>query len=50
MSIGGNVLVLDGERSDVQNKATGQKTRIKYEDVQRIVYMWAPAKECEAPQ
>ncbi len=27
---GGNVVVLDGERSYTQNKETNEKTRIKY--------------------
>lgn len=49
MNKGGNVVVLDGEKSYMQNKKTGQKSRIHYEDGQYVMYMWVPAapKETE---
>jgi hypothetical protein len=31
----------------MQNKKTGQKTRIKYEDGQYVMYMWVPSGENE---
>ena len=40
---GGNVVVLDGGRSYMQNKATGQKTRIEYENGQYVMYLWIPS-------
>ena len=43
MNQGGNVVVLDGERSYMQNKKTGQKTRIGYEEGQYVMYLWVPA-------
>jgi hypothetical protein len=45
MNLGGNVVVLDGERSYMQNKETGKKTRINYEQGQYVMYVWVPAKE-----
>ena len=42
MNKGGNVVVLDGDKSYMQNKKTGQKSRIHYENGQYVVYMWAP--------
>ncbi len=47
MSVGGNVVVLDGDASHMQNKETKQKTRINYEQGQYVTYVWAPAKEGE---
>ena len=43
MNQGGNVVVLDGEKSYTQNKKTGQKTRIGYEEGQCVMYLWVPA-------
>ncbi len=40
-------MVLDGEKSYRQNKATGQKTRDNYEDGQYVTCTWAPSKESE---
>jgi hypothetical protein len=40
---GGNVVVLDGRSSYMQNKATGQKTRIEYEGGQYVMYLWVPS-------
>ena len=48
MNMGGNVVVLDGGRSYMQNKETGQRTRIKYEDGQYVMYLWLPSLEKEA--
>ena len=48
MNMGGNVVVLDGGRSYMQNKETGQRTRIKYEDGQYVMYLWLPSSEREA--
>jgi hypothetical protein len=45
MNLGGNVVVLDGERSYMQNKETGKKTRINYENGQYVMHVWVPAKE-----
>ena len=42
MNQGGNLVVLDGEHSYMKNKASGQKTKIHYEDGQYIMYMWVP--------
>ena len=41
------MVVLDGEKSYTQNKKTGQKTRIKREDGQYVMYTWVPFKENE---
>ena len=40
--------MLDGGRSYMQNKETGQRTRINYEEGQYVMYMWLPSKEEEA--
>ena len=45
MNMGGNVVALDGDESHVQNKETSEKTWIKYEQGQCIMYVWAPAGE-----
>ena len=50
MNLGGNVVVLDGGRSYMQNKETGQRTRINYEEGQCVMYMWLPSKEEEAQE
>ena len=44
----GNVAVLSGGRSYMQNKENGQKTRIKRDESQRVVCLWLQAKEEEA--
>ena len=49
MNQGGNVIVLDGDRSYMVNKKTHHKTRIKYEDGQYVLYIWAPGKSREIP-
>ncbi len=43
MNQGGNVVVLDGGKSYMQNKKTGQKTKIGYEEGQYAMYLRAPA-------
>ena len=48
MNLGGNVVVLDGGRSYMQNKGSGQKTMIHYEDGQYVMYLWLPPKREEA--
>ena len=47
MNLGGNVVVLDGAKSYMQHKESGQKTRINYEEGQYVMYLWLPAKEEE---
>jgi hypothetical protein len=42
MNQGGNLVVLDGKYSYMKNKASGQRTKIHYEDGQYIMYMWVP--------
>ena len=49
MNQGGNVVVLDGDRSYMVNKRTHQKTRIKCEDGQYVIYIWAPGRNKEVP-
>ena len=48
MNLRGNVVVLDGGRSYMQNKGSGQKTKIHYEDGQCVMYLWLPSKREEA--
>ena len=43
------MVVLDGEHSYMKNKASGQKTKIQYEDGQYIMYMWVPCGQ-QAPE
>ncbi len=43
MSMGGNVVVFDA-----QNEETNERTRINYEQGQRVIHVWAPVKEGEA--
>ncbi len=50
MNTGDNVAVLDGRRGYLQNKDTGQRTRIEYEGGQRVMYARAPSSEKEASQ
>ncbi len=45
VNLGGNVVVLDGKRNYTLHKETGKKTRIGYEDCQRVARLWLPAKE-----
>ncbi len=40
-------MVLEGERSYTQNKKTGQKTRIMYEEVKYVMHARVPSKEEE---
>ena len=40
-------MVLDGDKSYMQNKATNRKTRIYYEEGQRVMYLRLPSKEEE---
>ncbi len=44
MNMGGNVVVLDGDKSYVQNKETYEKIRINYEQGQSVMCVWAPVK------
>ena len=44
MNMGGNVVVLDGEKSYMQHKESGRRTRIEYEDGQYVMYLWIPAR------
>ncbi len=48
MNLGGNVVVLDGGRSYMQNKESRQKTKTHYEDGQYVMYLWLPSKGEEA--
>jgi hypothetical protein len=43
VNLGGNVVVLGGKRSYTQNKETGKRTRIGYEDGQFVMRLWLPA-------
>ena len=47
MNMGGNVVVLDGEKSYMQHKDSGKKTRIEYEDGQYVMCLWVPARREE---
>ncbi len=42
MNFGGNVAVLYGDKSYVQNKETGQRTRIENEGGQHVMYLRMP--------
>ena len=44
MTLGGNVVVLDGGEIYAQNKENGRETRIKYEEGQRVMYLRFPSK------
>ena len=50
MNMGGNVVVLDSERSYMQNKESGRRTRIEYEDGQYVMYLWMPSRSEEAQE
>ncbi len=41
-------MILDGEKSFMQKKRTGQKTKIHYQDGQYVMRMWVPAGPKEA--
>ena len=43
MNLGGNRVVLDGRESYMENKKTGKKTKIYYENGQYALYMWVPS-------
>ena len=45
MNMGGNVVVLDGKKSYMQNKESGQKTKIEYEGGQYVMYIWVPSSK-----
>ena len=45
MNLGGNVIVMDGDRSYMQNKETGRKTEIVYDHGKYIMHVWVHAKE-----
>ena len=47
MNMGGNVVVLDGEKSYMQHKESGRRTQIEYEDGQYVMYLWLPARREE---
>ena len=47
MNLGGNVVVLDGEKSYMQNKTTMKKTKIDYKNGQYIMYLQLPARKDE---
>ena len=44
---GGSKVVLDGEKSYVENTKTRQKTKIHYEAGQYVLYLWVPAAASE---
>jgi hypothetical protein len=43
MNMGGNKVVLDGPRSFMENRQSGKRTKIHYENGQFILYLWVPA-------
>ncbi len=48
MNLGGNVVVLDGGKSYMQNKESGRNAKIHYEEGQYVLYLWLPTKGDEA--
>ncbi len=40
------MVVLDTEKSYMQNKESGRGTRIEYKDGQYVMYLWMPSR-CE---
>jgi hypothetical protein len=50
MNVGGNVVVLDGERSYMQHMESGKKTRVEYDDGQYVMYLWVPARREEVKE
>ncbi len=49
MNMGGNVVALEWDKSYMENKGTGQKTRIKHEGSQYAVHVEVPSVKKEAP-
>ena len=49
-NLGGNVVVLDGGRSYMQNKESGQKTKIHYAEGQYVMYLWLPTRGEDAQE
>ncbi len=47
MNLGGNGVVLDGNKSYMQNKETGRKIRIEFGGGQPMMYLWVPS-DCKA--
>ncbi len=47
INVGGNVDVLDGDKSYTQNKETNKKTRTNDEQSQCVMRVWVPVKEGE---
>ena len=47
MNRGGNMVVLDGDESYLENKHTRRRTKIHYEHGQYILYLWVPSDSCE---
>ena len=45
MNQGGNAVVLDGNKSYILHKSTGNTTPIKYEDGQYVFHMWVKKDE-----
>ena len=45
MNMGGIVVVLDGGKSYMQNKKSGQKTKIEYVGGQYVMYLWVPSSK-----
>ena len=45
MNMGGNVVVLDGGKSYMQEKKSGQKTKMEYEGGQYVMYLWVPSSK-----
>ena len=50
MNLGGNVVVLDGGKSYMQNKESRQRAKIHYEDGQYVMYLWIPSRREEAQE
>ena len=47
INLGGNVIVLYADKSNMQNMTTMMTTKIEYEDGQYIMYLWLPARKEE---
>ncbi len=43
MNLGGNAVVLDGNKSCMQGKEIGQKVRIEHECGHYVMYLWVPS-------
>ncbi len=50
MNLGGDAVALAGGRSYTQRKENGQRTRVSYEEGQRVTYLRLPAKEEEGQE